>query len=141
VPWVKFHLSATQWTWNVRKPGSYAAKCLTGTITSDVDMLIEFSGFEDLYSSDPPRQNVETYHGVLIGNERVEEVEWVRASDFNARILLIKQNPTTATTWSLWNKVYVKPGNSAFEYSDDAVITLVMQNMSPWMEPDIPTNK
>lgn len=140
-PWVSFHLSATQEKWDIRRPGEYAAECIIGSITSNVDILINFSGFEDLTSSNSPTQSVETYYGVLIGNQSVEEVDWARASDFNTHTLLINQNPTTPTTWSLWNKVWVKAVNSAFEYSDNAVITFVMQNMSPWIDPDIPTGQ
>jgi hypothetical protein len=139
--WVSFHLSATQWEWKIRRPGEYAAQSIVGSITGNVDILINFSGFEDLTSSNSPTQNVETYYGVSIGIQSVEEVDWVRASDFNARSLLINQNPTTPTTWTLWNKVCLRPGNSAFEYSDDAVITFVMQNSNPWIDPGIPTGQ
>ena len=140
-PWVSFHLSSTQWQWNIRKPGDYAAQPIIGSITSNVDILINFSGFEDLNSSDPPTQSVETYYGVSIGNQSIEEVDWARASDFNAHTLLIKQNPTTPTTWSLWNKVCVKAVNPAFDYSGDAMITFVMQNTSTWIDPEIPTGE
>lgn len=137
-PWARFHLSATQAQWNIRKPGQYKAELIVGSITSNVDILINFSGFEDLTSSDRPTQNVETYYGVSIGNQSVQQADWVRASDFNARTLLIEQNPTTPTYWSLCNKVYVKRGNSAFEYSDDAVITFTMQNTGPWIDSELP---
>ena len=140
-PWVSFHLSATQEKWHIRRPGEYAAECIIGSITSNVDILINFSDFEDINSSDPPTQSVETYYGVSIRNQGVEEVDWIRASDFNAHSLLINQNPTTPTNWSLWNKVCVKVANSAFEYSDDAMITFGMQNMSPWIDPQIPTGQ
>lgn len=140
-PWVEFHLSATQAQWNIRKPGEYAAQAIVGSIISNVDILINFSGFKDLNSSDPPTQNVEAYYGVSIGNQGVEEVDWVRASDFNARALLIKQNPTIPTYWSLWNKVCVKAANSAFEYLDDAVITFGLQNTNPWFDTEIATER
>ena len=139
--WLRFHVSATQWQWLIRRPGVYAAECIIGSITSSVDILINFSGFEDLCSSDPTTQNVETYYGVSIGNQNVEEVEWVGAADFNRHPLLIKQNPVAPTYWNLWNKVSVKQGNSALEYSDDAVITFLMQNTTPWIDPDITTGQ
>ena len=140
-PWARFHLSATQAQWNIRKPGEYAAQPIIGSITSNVDILINFSGFEDLTSSNSPTQSIETYYGVSIGNQSVQHADWVRASDFNARTLLIEQNPTTPTYWSLCNKVYVKRGNSAFEYSDDAVITFAMQNTGPWIDSELPQER
>lgn len=140
-PWVSFHLSATQGKWNIRRPGEYAAQPIVGYIISNVDILISFSGFEDLTSSNSPTQNIETHYGISIGNQGVEEVDWARASDFNARALLIKQDPTAPTpvAWGLWNKICVRAVNSAIEYSDDAVITFEMQNISPWIDPEIPT--
>lgn len=140
-PWARFHLSATQAQWNIRKPGQYKAELIVGSITSNVDILINFSGFEDLTSTNSPTQSVETYYGVSIGNQSVQQADWVRASDFNARTLLIEQNPTTPTYWSLCNKVYVKRGNSAFEYSDDAVITFAMQNAGPWIDSELPQDR
>ena len=140
-PWIRFHVSATQWEWNIRRPGEYAAQSVVGSIIGNVDILISFSGFEDVNSSDPHTQIVETYYGASVGIQTVEEVDWERASDFNTRTLLIKQNPTRPTYWNLWNKVCVKPGNSALEYSDDAVITFAMQNTSPWIDPELPTGK
>jgi len=139
VQWVSFHFSSTQWEWYIRRPGEYAAECISAHITSNVDILINFSGFENLSSSDPSTQNVETYYGVSIGNQSVEEVEWVKASDFDTHPLLIKQSPTRPTYWSLWNKVWMRPYNSATEYSGDAVISFVMRNTSTWIDPDIPT--
>lgn len=140
-PWVSFHFSSTQWKWNIRRPGEYAAQPIIGSITSNVDILIDFNEFEDLNASDPSTQNVETYYGVSIGNQSVEKVDWARASDFNAHSLLIKQNPTTPTYWSLWNKVCVKAANPAFDYSGDAVITFVMQNTSTWIDTEIATER
>ena len=142
-PWVRFHLSATQWEWNIRRPGEYATQSVAGTIIGNVDILISFSGFEDLSSSDPHTQIVETYYGASVGIQTVEQVDWARASDFNTRTLLIKQDPDSPipVPWGLWNRVHVKRVNSATEYSDDAVITFAMQNTSPWIDPELPTGK
>ena len=138
--WVSFHFSSTQWQWNIRKPGDYAAQPIIGSIISSVDVLIDFNGFEDLNATYPPTQKVETYYGVSIGNQGVEEVEWARASDLNAHSLLIRQNPIP-THWSLWNKICVKADNSDFKYLDDAVITFGILNTSPWIDPEIPTGQ
>jgi hypothetical protein len=142
-PWVTFHVSATQWEWNIRRPGEYAAQSVVGSIIGNVDILISFSGFEDLKSSNAHTGIVEAYYAASVGIQTVEEVDWATASDFNKRTLLIKQDPDSPipVAWGLWNRVYVKTVNSATEYSDDAVITFVMQNTSPWIDPELPTGK
>jgi len=136
-PWASFNLSGTQWEWDIRRPGDYAAQSIVGSITGNVDILINFSGFEDLNSSNPNTEIVETYYAASVGNPRVEEVDWASAPDFNGRTLLIQQDPNSPipVAWGLWNRVCVKTVNTATDYSDDAVITFVMQNTSPWVDP------
>lgn len=142
-PWARFYLSGTQWKWDIRRAGDYAAQSIVGSIVGNVDILINFSDFEDLNSSNPHTGTVETYYAASVGNQKVEEVDWATAPDFNKQTLLIKQDPTSPkpVAWGLWNKVCVKTVNSATEYSDDAVITFAMQNTSPWIDPDIPTGR
>lgn len=141
--WARFHLSATQWEWNIRRAGDYAAQSIAGTITGNVDIVISFSGFEDLHCSNPHTPTVETYYGASIGNRRVEEVDWASASDFNTRTLLVRQHPNSQEPvgWGLWNRVRVRTDHSATEYSDDVVITFAMQNMSPWTDPELPAGR
>lgn len=134
-PWISCSFSATQWKWHVRRPGDYSAKCLTGIIRSNVDVIIQFSDFEDLSSTNSPTQNLETYYSATLLDLTVEQVVWYRASDFNGHGLTIPQSPTDPVYWSLWNKVSVKNEISADEYKDDSVITLVMVNTKTWIDP------
>ncbi len=138
-PWISYSLSATQWSWNVRRSGDYAAKCLVGTIKSNVDVVIHFEGFEDLSSSNSPTQNLETYYSATILDLPIDQLQWHRASDFNnpEHDLFIAKNPTIATPWNLWNKISVKNNISADEYKDDAFIDFLMQNNDTWTDPKI----
>jgi hypothetical protein len=142
-PWARFHLSGTQWEWNIRRAGDYAAQTIVGSIEGNVDIIINFSGFEDLHCSNPHTPTVETYYGASIGSRRVEEVDWANASDFNKRTLLIRQDPDSMepVSWGLWNRVRVRSDHSAAEYSDDVVITFAMQNMSLWTDPELPAGR
>ena len=142
-PWARFNLSGTQWEWDIRRAGDYAAQSIVGFITANVDILINFSGFEDLNSSNPHTGIVETYYAASLGYQSVEDVDWASAPDFNQRTLLITQDPNSPipVAWSLWNRVCVKTLNSATEYSDDAVVTFEMQNTRPWVDPDIPSKQ
>lgn len=135
--WISYSLSATQWNWMVRKPGDYAGKCLVGRITSNVDVVIHFEGFEDLSSTNSPTQNLETYYSATILDLPIDQLQWYRASDFNGHDLIIPQNPTDSTYWSLWNKVSVNNNISADEYEDDAFIDFLMQNNDTWTDPKI----
>jgi len=138
-PWVSYFLSATQWDWKVRKPGNYAGKCLVGKITSNVDVVIHFEGFEDLSSTNSPTQNLETYYSATLFDLTIDQMVWKKASDFNAHDLIIPQSPIDPIYWSLWNKVSVKNNISAGEYSDDAFVTFVILNTKTWTDPEIPT--
>lgn len=137
--WISYSLSATQWSWNVRRSGDYAAKCLVGTIKSNVDVVIHFEGFEDLSSSNSPTQNLETYYSATILDLPIDQLQWHRASDFHnpEHDLFIAKNPTIATPWNLWNKISVKNEISADEYEDDAFIDFLMQNNDTWTDPKI----
>jgi len=137
-PWARYSLSATQWEWGVRKPGDYSAKCLTGEVTANIDVVIEFSGFADLACSDAGGQTIAAYYGAFIGDKTVEQVIWSRASDFNGQLIPIPTNPQIPTPWSLWNKISVTSRASANDYSDDAVITFEIINSGTWSDPEIP---
>jgi len=132
--WIEYSLSATEWDWEVRKPGIYASKCLTGTITSNVDVLIDFNGFEDLNCAGVLPPNLETYYAVSVLPLTLGQVQWLRASNFNNGNLLITANKDNPTPWYLWNKIFVNGSTSAGKYTDAAFITFVMQNVQPWLD-------
>jgi hypothetical protein len=132
--WIEYSLSATKWDWVVRKPGIYASKCLTGSITSNVDVLIDFNGFEDLNCPGVPNPNLETYYAVSVLPLTLGQVQWLRASNFNNGNLLITANKDNPTPWYLWNKISVNGNASAAQYTDAAFITFVMQNVQPWLD-------
>jgi len=137
-PWARFFLSASQWQWDVRRPGDYSAKSVSGEVTGNVDIMIEFSGFADLGCSDANGQTIEAYYGAFIGDKTVEQVIWSRASDFNGQLIPIPTSPVIPIPWSLWNKISVTSRATANDYSDDAVITFGMINLTTWSDPEIP---
>jgi hypothetical protein len=132
--WIEYSLSSKEWDWRVRKPGIYASKCLTGTIKSSVDVLVDFNGFEDLCPVVKPAAKLETYYAASVSPLALAQVQWLRASNFNNGDLLIKANATTPTPWYLWNKISVNGSTSAGKYTDAAVITFVMQNVQLWLD-------
>jgi hypothetical protein len=141
--WASFHFSGTQWEWNVRRPGEYAAQSLTGTVSSNADIMIVFSGFEDLVCSNPNSENVEALYGAYVGTREVDQVAWVTAQDFNGRTLLIQRppGPPAPVPWCLWNRINVKAGNSAEEYADEAVITFLLKVNTTWTDPELTVAK
>ncbi|NIO09516.1 MAG: hypothetical protein GTO40_16530, partial [Deltaproteobacteria bacterium] len=137
--WASFHVSSTQWEWKVRRPGEYASRTLTGTVSSSSDIMIAFSGFGDLVCSNPISENVEAFYGAYLGNLQVDQVSWVRAQDFNGSTLLIPRphGPPAPVPWCLWNKINVGTVNSAEEYANDAVITFLLKVNSTWTDPEL----
>ncbi len=137
--WISYSISATQLRWNVRHPGVYASKCLVGFVKSNVDVIISFEGFEDLRSFNSPAQTLETYYSASILDLPIEQLQWHRASDFNSpeHSLLIVKNEVTETAWSLWNKIGVTNLLSSGDYSDDASITFIIVNLTPWTDPGL----
>ena len=93
-PWIEYSLSATLYRWMLRKPGDYGSKCLTGSIKSNVDVLIDFVEFDDLQT--PPLlrgldrsvkcsdQQVEMYYSANIGEIPINQVQWHRSFDLRS---------------------------------------------------------
>jgi hypothetical protein len=143
-PWVSYSLSGSRCKWKVRKPGVYAAKCFTGTIKSNVDIVIHFAGFADLKSGFKcGHQEMETYYSATILDLTIDQVEWHTASDFcePENNIFIPENPMIETPWNLWNKISVTSDNSACKYRDHAKITFVMVNVKTWIDPALPTGQ
>lgn len=46
--WIDWSIDATSWSWQVRKPGTYAADCMGLRIKSNDDVGVTFSNFTDL---------------------------------------------------------------------------------------------
>ena len=150
-PFIEYSLSATLYRWMLRKPGDYGSKCVTGSIKSNVDVIIDFIEFEDLQT--PPRlrglnrsikctdQQVEMSYSANIGEIPIHQVQWHRSLDFNnpENDLFIAANPTMETYWSLWSMVSITPDIEACNFEDRAFISVKIVNVKTWLDPELPS--
>ena len=58
--WINWAFSDTRWDWQVRKPGTYAADCISFVIQSNNDVTMSFAGFEPLVNGQTvsPRDSI-----------------------------------------------------------------------------------
>jgi len=135
--WIEWSISGTRWDWRVRKPGTYAGDCISATIKSNNDVLIDYDGFEDLHSDSSVTQDIPIWYGFGETLDQVISNGWVRSTDLNADddLLLDSEDLHAGLSWKLWNKIEVLPCHSSCEYEDEATITLVLQNVKMWIDP------
>lgn len=135
--WVDWSISGTRYDWRVRKPGEYAANSLTAFIQSNSDVEVDFEGFEDLqYQGDvaPGAEGkIETWYAY--GEGGPGGVKWIPAPAMNRAEVPDSGDLHAGISWKLWNKIKVVECNSACEYQDDAIITLVLKNLKCWIDP------
>jgi len=132
--WIEWYTSATRVDWRIRKPGVYASDVVTTTVASNNDVIVDYEGFENLYSPDAVNPEIQTYYAV---GDSIENVQWVEAAQINNDDVLLTNSPELCggMTWTLWNRLDVSECNSSAEYEDEATITLVLQNIKIWIDP------
>jgi len=140
--WIEFSLSGSRYDWRVRKPGTYAANSLTATLKSNSDVEVDFDGFENLQykgSQEFPgmKQYIDTWYAYGATLPNPHGARWIPAAEINKLDDEVKDcwGLHNGYSWKLWNKIKVTNCNSACEYEDDAMITLVLQNQKIWIDP------
>lgn len=135
--WCNWNVTRTRWDWRILKPGTYAADCISATIQSNNDVKINFSGFGDLQYQEADagvKQTIDTYYS---WGPDLESNPWVRAGDLNDQFALISDSEDLHETLEtkLWNKIVVENCNSSCEYENTGTITITLQNIKRWVEP------
>jgi len=142
--WVEWSLSGTQWTWLVRKPGTYAANCISATLKSNYDVDIKFDGFNDLEVQEPGKSVnpfIPIYYAYGPGGEGggpPPPDAFIPAEELNGLDCLVPDSERLheGRSWKLWNYIEVLPCNSACEYQDDATITIELKGVKIWIDPE-----
>ncbi|MCD6551527.1 hypothetical protein [Thermotoga sp.] len=136
--WLEWELSATKWTWFVRKPGDYYANSVTGSVASNGDVLVTFNDFDDPTYTGTSSVNpkIEAYYTVMTEEGMPEQDDWVRAPDVNGLSCTLEdsQELHDGMTFYLWNRIRVVECNSASTYRDTGYIFLTLQNQKPWID-------
>ncbi|WP_324668112.1 hypothetical protein [Geochorda subterranea] len=137
--WVEYTMSGTRKDWRIRRPGIYASDSMTGTIKSNNDVVISFSGFGPL-AYEAPGQGVDEYIETEYGYSTVEDpnlVVWVPAEDLNETSILLEDSEALhyGQQWKLWSKINVGPSNSSSEYENVGTVTVTLTNIKLWIDP------
>lgn len=134
--WVDWTLSGTRWDWRVRKPGTYAADCITFTLKSNNDVFIDYEGFGDLVSvtGNSVNPNIATAFGF---GPTIGQVQFVSGDALNTHDDLVPDSDAlhAGLSCKLWIKITVVECNSSCEYEDTATVTLKLKNIKMWIDP------
>lgn len=138
--WIDFTFTGTRWDWFVRKPGWYAANCITAKVASNGDVLIDYEGFGNLqgtfnqipiwYSFGGSITEAQT-NGWVPGPLLNDDDDLLDESEYwlDGRNLLHE-----GLTWKLFNRINVVDCNTACEYEDVAEIILSLNQQKIWIE-------
>lgn len=134
--WIKWQLSAQGWYFRVRKPGIYIANCIGASIKSNANVIVTFSGFDDLKNADG--EAIETWFA--FGQSEPLGLTWHPAKTLDQETLAV---PYCSHSTHLWIKINVRedpegsyPKTRACEYQDDAQIKLTVTVYKPWLDSD-----
>ncbi len=138
--WIEWSATGTRWDWRVRKPGTYAADCITFWMKSNNDVLIDYEGFANLayLGEGGVNQSIATWYAYgSTGASSPPTQGWVAAADLNNDddLILDSVDLHAGQSIKLWNKIQVVDCNSSCEYEDQATVTLTLMNIKAWIDP------
>jgi len=139
--WIEWSLSGSRWDWRVRKPGTYAADCITASIKSNNAVNIFYDGFEDLVRIAGPGGTdpdvIEVWYAFGPTLPAPTSTDWRSAASLNRDDDGIPDTVDLheGLSWKLWNKIVVDNSDSSCEYEDTATVTLSLTNMKNWIDP------
>jgi len=142
--WSEWSLSHQGWLWEVKKPGCYAGNSISFKIASNGDILIDYSDFNNLTAVVPNGhdEEIETFYSWGESITGAENHGWTPALELNESDDLLDEtalnqfpfNLHDGLAFKLWNKICVSRCNTACEYHDTALITIVLQQQKPWLD-------
>jgi hypothetical protein len=132
--WIDFYVTGTRWDWLIMKPGIYGGDCITFEVKSNGDVLVDYDGFDDLYSADACEQYIPIWYAY---GQQIGGLEWIRSYDLDDSDDLIEEIcPGHTFQTKLWSRVEVVECNTACDYYDAATIKLILQNQKLWVDDD-----
>ncbi len=139
--WINWQLDGRKWTWYVRKPGTYITDCISFFIQSNGEIVISFSGFESpTYASTftHVKDTVDAWYGYGLGNLPEEIEQMASAEELNELSVFIPDSADLheGISRKLWNKIMVVECNSACNYYASGTVTITLQRIKPWINPD-----
>lgn len=149
--WIWFHMTGTDWHWYVRKPGNYAADCISFEIKSNQAVEIDYEEFDSLrYQPDPDKPNPNLYFPSPIpiyycfldvtAPPVKSDAAWIPGillndpANFDTVYDEEDLHQAPGKQFKLWNYIHVDSCHSACMYSDTAYISLNLLCQKPWID-------
>ncbi len=150
--WIDWWMTGTRWDWYIKKPGCYAADCITAHIASNGDILVDYDGFGNLVNADGREIEISYAFGGSITD--ASNNGWVPGPALDDDDDLLEESTMwynvgtidegnylhDGITWKLWNMICVVDCNTACEYEDEAEIILTLNQQKDWIDQDEESN-
>ncbi|MDI6871732.1 MAG: hypothetical protein QME79_10340 [Bacillota bacterium] len=135
--WLNYSFAGTRWDWQVRKPGIFAADCISFTIQSNDDVVVTFADFADLEPQ--VHEGAAPIPVAYSFGDTVEDATangWVPAAELNEKeITLPYEVVAGGVNYKLWNKIVVDQTTRACDYEDSGTITIALTDVKPFVDP------
>lgn len=141
--WLEYSMSGTRWDWKIRKPGTFAADCITASVASNNGISIAFEDFGPLVrdpqsgpgGTDP--DEIDIMYGYDTKGSDPAAINWISTETLNAQGCHIDDSDALHAGYSvkLWNKIVVERCDSSCEYEDTAKIVITLDNVKHWIDP------
>jgi hypothetical protein len=133
--WVNFRFSHTSWSWQIRKPGTYAGKVVEGFVESNGDVIVDFVGFGNLGLQSVPYHDADNFYALAPPSAGIGDLIWMTPSELNVNDLHVGESGLNWSMWSLWHRVEVNESSSANDFEGGGTISIKLENSFPFVEP------
>jgi hypothetical protein len=132
--WVTYRFSYTNWSWQIRRPGTYAGKVVEGFVESNGDVIVDFAGFGNLGLYSDPHHTADNYYAIARPSAGIRDLMWMTPSELNANDLRVGNADPTWSSWVLWHRVDIIEDTSAEDIDGGGTISIKLQNNFPYLD-------
>ncbi len=136
--WIEWRVNATKWKWYVRKPGEYAADCITLEVKSNgpVELRFTMPEIKRLPNQEIPgvKEIIESWYGVGMALPET----WYQAPLDDELVYTFEDSDALhgGINTKLWNRIKVVECNSVCEYEAKGTLKLTLGIIKPWIDPE-----
>ncbi|HOQ24571.1 MAG TPA: hypothetical protein PLI94_07020 [Bacillota bacterium] len=141
--WLNYKFGGQGWSWQVRKPGEYAADCLSFFIQSNADVNVSFSGFDHLtaVAGTGAVDSVAVAYSYTLGrNESLPPASsrdaWYTPEQLNQlKFTLPYEQISGGLDCKLWNRIEIKEDTHAGTYTNTGTVTFTLTDVKDFIDP------
>lgn len=141
--WLNYTFGASGWSWQVRKPGEYAADCMSFVIQSNADVQVSFADFNDLVADGSslaqgsiPVQYSYTLGSTALNPPAASEDAWYTPDELNALVFTLPYDQIKSElNCKLWNRIKIEPDTHSGTYSDTGTVTFTLTDVKDFIDP------